>query len=124
MAAQPGPGAVPQLLHGVPGGRAHAGPPDQEGPARAAEDGGQPPQVRPRGVLPVSSGARTTATAHFFFPPNRNSFQCGIMCLRRLNYDRKELEKKREESQNEIKGKYIVCRGCGELLLPAVLTAW
>ncbi|XP_044922256.1 liprin-alpha-1 isoform X3 [Mustela putorius furo] len=34
---------------------------------------------------------------------HRNSFQCGIMCLRRLNYDRKELEKKREESQNEIK---------------------
>ncbi|NXI64697.1 LIPA1 protein, partial [Anseranas semipalmata] len=34
---------------------------------------------------------------------HRNSFQCGIMCLRRLNYDRKELERKREESQAEIK---------------------
>uniref|UniRef100_A0A8D2LEM3 PTPRF interacting protein alpha 1 n=1 Tax=Varanus komodoensis TaxID=61221 RepID=A0A8D2LEM3_VARKO len=34
---------------------------------------------------------------------HRNSFQCGIMCLRRLNYDRKELERKREESLNEIK---------------------
>ncbi|XP_029412972.1 liprin-alpha-1 isoform X2 [Nannospalax galili] len=34
---------------------------------------------------------------------HRNSFQCGIMCLRRLNYDRKELERKREESQNETK---------------------
>ncbi|KAM6157671.1 liprin-alpha-1 [Rhynchocyon petersi] len=34
---------------------------------------------------------------------HRNSFQCGIMCLRKLNYDRKELERKREESQNEIK---------------------
>nr|XP_033717243.1 liprin-alpha-1 isoform X1 [Tursiops truncatus]XP_033717244.1 liprin-alpha-1 isoform X1 [Tursiops truncatus]XP_033717245.1 liprin-alpha-1 isoform X1 [Tursiops truncatus]XP_033717246.1 liprin-alpha-1 isoform X1 [Tursiops truncatus] len=34
---------------------------------------------------------------------HRNSFQCGIMCLRRLNYDRKELERKREESQNELK---------------------
>ncbi|XP_069821305.1 liprin-alpha-1 isoform X4 [Dendropsophus ebraccatus] len=33
---------------------------------------------------------------------HRNSFQCGIMCLRRLNYDRKELERRREESQNEI----------------------
>ncbi|OBS77300.1 hypothetical protein A6R68_16230 [Neotoma lepida] len=33
-----------------------------------------------------------------------NSFQCGIMCLRRLNYDRKELERKREESQNETRG--------------------
>ncbi|XP_068116507.1 liprin-alpha-1 isoform X2 [Hyperolius riggenbachi] len=34
---------------------------------------------------------------------HRNSFQCGIMSLRRLNYDRKELERKREDSQNEIK---------------------
>ncbi|XP_077318532.1 liprin-alpha-1 isoform X9 [Lithobates pipiens] len=34
---------------------------------------------------------------------HRNSFQCGIMCLRRLNYDRKELERKRDESQNENK---------------------
>ncbi|XP_006860881.1 PREDICTED: liprin-alpha-1 isoform X2 [Chrysochloris asiatica] len=34
---------------------------------------------------------------------HRNSFQCGIMCLRRLNYDRKELERKREESQNQVK---------------------
>ncbi|XP_036618610.1 liprin-alpha-1 isoform X7 [Trichosurus vulpecula] len=34
---------------------------------------------------------------------HRNSFQCGIMCLRRLNYDRKELERRREESQNDVK---------------------
>ncbi|XP_047678166.1 liprin-alpha-1 isoform X5 [Tachysurus fulvidraco] len=34
---------------------------------------------------------------------HRNSFQCGVMCLRRLNYDRKELEKRREESQLETK---------------------
>ncbi|XP_062937785.1 LOW QUALITY PROTEIN: liprin-alpha-1-like [Cynocephalus volans] len=34
---------------------------------------------------------------------HRNSFQCGIMSLRSLNYDRKELERKREESQNEGK---------------------
>ncbi|KAM5137921.1 liprin-alpha-1 isoform 3-T3 [Mantella aurantiaca] len=34
---------------------------------------------------------------------HRNSFQCGIMCLRRLNYDRKELERKRDDSQNEVK---------------------
>ncbi|XP_053576556.1 liprin-alpha-1 isoform X4 [Bombina bombina] len=33
---------------------------------------------------------------------HRNSFQCGIMSLRRLNYDRKELERRREESQNEL----------------------
>ncbi|XP_068995699.1 liprin-alpha-1 isoform X2 [Embiotoca jacksoni] len=33
---------------------------------------------------------------------HRNSFQCGVMCLRRLNYDRKELERKREESQLEL----------------------
>ncbi|XP_060040045.1 liprin-alpha-1 isoform X1 [Erinaceus europaeus] len=34
---------------------------------------------------------------------HRNSFQCGIMCLRRLNYDRKELERKREAEQDDIK---------------------
>uniref|UniRef100_A0A3Q3K479 SAM domain-containing protein n=1 Tax=Monopterus albus TaxID=43700 RepID=A0A3Q3K479_MONAL len=34
---------------------------------------------------------------------HRNSFQCGVMCLRRLNYDRKELERRREESQLELK---------------------
>ncbi|XP_036440944.1 liprin-alpha-1 isoform X16 [Colossoma macropomum] len=33
---------------------------------------------------------------------HRNSFQCGVMCLRRLNYDRKELERRREESQVEV----------------------
>ncbi|KAJ3594144.1 hypothetical protein NHX12_006476 [Muraenolepis orangiensis] len=30
---------------------------------------------------------------------HRNSFQCGVMSLRRLNYDRMELERRREESQ-------------------------
>ncbi|KAM6165535.1 liprin-alpha-4 isoform 9-T9 [Erethizon dorsatum] len=34
---------------------------------------------------------------------HRTSLQYGIMCLKRLNYDRKELEKRREESQHEIK---------------------
>ncbi|XP_073671812.1 liprin-alpha-1 isoform X11 [Paramisgurnus dabryanus] len=34
---------------------------------------------------------------------HRNSFQCGVMCLRRLNYDRKELEHRRDESQIEVK---------------------
>uniref|UniRef100_A0A3Q1IWM1 SAM domain-containing protein n=1 Tax=Anabas testudineus TaxID=64144 RepID=A0A3Q1IWM1_ANATE len=34
---------------------------------------------------------------------HRNSFQCGVMCLRRLNYDRKELERRREESHLEFK---------------------
>ncbi|XP_060902070.1 liprin-alpha-1 isoform X5 [Labrus mixtus] len=32
---------------------------------------------------------------------HRNSFQCGVMSLRRLNYDRKELERRREETQME-----------------------
>ncbi|XP_056308472.1 liprin-alpha-1 isoform X5 [Danio aesculapii] len=32
---------------------------------------------------------------------HRNSFQCGVMCLRRLNYDRKDLERRREETQTE-----------------------
>uniref|UniRef100_A0A286Y1H3 PTPRF interacting protein alpha 4 n=1 Tax=Cavia porcellus TaxID=10141 RepID=A0A286Y1H3_CAVPO len=34
---------------------------------------------------------------------HRTSLQYGIMCLKRLNYDRKELEKRREESQHETK---------------------
>ncbi|XP_060034589.1 liprin-alpha-4 isoform X13 [Erinaceus europaeus] len=34
---------------------------------------------------------------------HRTSLQYGIMCLKKLNYDRKELEKRREESQHEIK---------------------
>uniref|UniRef100_A0A1A8GAG9 Protein tyrosine phosphatase, receptor type, f polypeptide (PTPRF), interacting protein (Liprin), alpha 1 n=2 Tax=Nothobranchius korthausae TaxID=1143690 RepID=A0A1A8GAG9_9TELE len=34
---------------------------------------------------------------------HRNSFQCGVMCLRRLNYDRKELESRREESQLDLR---------------------
>uniref|UniRef100_A0A673A2P8 SAM domain-containing protein n=1 Tax=Sphaeramia orbicularis TaxID=375764 RepID=A0A673A2P8_9TELE len=34
---------------------------------------------------------------------HRNSFQCGVMCLRRLNYDRKELERRRDDSQLEQK---------------------
>ncbi|XP_014343881.1 liprin-alpha-2 isoform X2 [Latimeria chalumnae] len=34
---------------------------------------------------------------------HRTSLQYGIMCLKRLNYDRKELEKRRETSQHEIK---------------------
>ncbi|XP_078452921.1 liprin-alpha-2 isoform X2 [Lampetra planeri] len=34
---------------------------------------------------------------------HRTSLQYGIMCLKRLNYDRKDLERKREESQHEMK---------------------
>ncbi|XP_074840109.1 liprin-alpha-2 isoform X3 [Carettochelys insculpta] len=34
---------------------------------------------------------------------HRTSLQYGIMCLKRLNYDRKELERRREMSQHEIK---------------------
>ncbi|XP_069046408.1 liprin-alpha-4 isoform X2 [Lepisosteus oculatus] len=34
---------------------------------------------------------------------HRASLQYGIMCLKRLNYDRKELERRREECQHEIK---------------------
>lgn len=37
-------------------------------------------------------------------PCIRNSFQCGVMSLRRLNYDRKELERRRDDSQLEVKG--------------------
>ncbi|KAJ8260406.1 hypothetical protein GJAV_G00181750 [Gymnothorax javanicus] len=34
---------------------------------------------------------------------HRASLQYGIMCLKRLNYDRKELERRREECQHDIK---------------------
>ncbi|XP_012823007.1 liprin-alpha-3 isoform X4 [Xenopus tropicalis] len=34
---------------------------------------------------------------------HRVSLHYGIMCLKRLNYDRKELERRREESQNQLK---------------------
>lgn len=34
----------------------------------------------------------------------RVSLHYGIMCLKRLNYDRKDLERRREESQTQIRG--------------------
>ncbi|TNN50304.1 Liprin-alpha-4 [Liparis tanakae] len=34
---------------------------------------------------------------------NRASLQYGIMCLKKLNYDRKDLERRREDSQHEMK---------------------
>uniref|UniRef100_A0A3B3VIY7 PTPRF interacting protein alpha 2 n=1 Tax=Poecilia latipinna TaxID=48699 RepID=A0A3B3VIY7_9TELE len=36
---------------------------------------------------------------------HRTSLQYGIMCLKKLNYDRKELERRREQSHHEIRGK-------------------
>lgn len=41
----------------------------------------------------------------FFFFYTRTSLQYGIMCLKKLNYDRKELERRREQSQHEMRGK-------------------
>jgi hypothetical protein len=47
-----------------------------------------------------------------FLPLLRVSLHYGIMCLKRLNYDRKDLERRREESQTQIRGE--VPRGpCG-----------
>ncbi|XP_075323692.1 liprin-alpha-1 isoform X4 [Odontesthes bonariensis] len=34
---------------------------------------------------------------------HRNSFQCGVMSLRRLNYDRQDLERRRDDAQLELK---------------------
>lgn len=51
MAAQFRTTSVPQLLHGVPGGRPHAGPPHQEGPEGAPQNGGQLPQVQESTVI-------------------------------------------------------------------------
>lgn len=45
VAAQPGPPAVSQLLHGVSRRRTDAGPPHQERSQSAPEDGGQLPPV-------------------------------------------------------------------------------
>lgn len=49
-------------------------------------------------------------------PCNRNSFQCGVMSLRRLNYDRMELERRREDSQLESEGKIPCATSCLMLL--------
>ena len=38
----------------------------------------------------------------------RTSLQYGINCLKRLNYDKKELERRREESANDMKGKFVI----------------
>lgn len=56
----------------------------------------------------------------------RTSLQYGIMCLKRLNYDRKELEKRREESQHEIKGKLARLLGqpLGRRVLPRCSLPW
>ena len=35
---------------------------------------------------------------------SRTSLQYGISCLKRINYDRKDLERRREESINDCKG--------------------
>lgn len=39
----------------------------------------------------------------------RVSLHYGIMCLKRLNYDRKELERRREESQHQNTGEPLFC---------------
>lgn len=44
----------------------------------------------------------------------RASLQYGIMCLKRLNYDRKELERRREESQHEIRGERVTSRASSD----------
>ncbi len=62
LAAQPGPATVSQLFHGVPGGCTHVGPPDQEGAARTAQNGGQLPQVELGFCVPAL--ASFTAISH------------------------------------------------------------
>lgn len=64
LAAQPGPATVPQLFHGVSGGCTHVGPPDQEGAERAAQNGGQLPQVEL--IVSAPAPASFTATTHAF----------------------------------------------------------
>lgn len=50
-----------------------------------------------------------------FSPLLRVSLHYGIMCLKRLNYDRKDLERRREESQTQIRGKVLWGQGRGRL---------
>lgn len=50
--------SVPQLLHGVFGGRAHAGPPHQEGPQSAFKNGGQLSQVKSPRTLVSNYGLK------------------------------------------------------------------
>uniref|UniRef100_A0A2K6EL22 PTPRF interacting protein alpha 2 n=1 Tax=Propithecus coquereli TaxID=379532 RepID=A0A2K6EL22_PROCO len=49
---------------------------------------------------PPKSGSVSLPEYHSMY---LTSLQYGIMCLKRLNYDRKELERRREASQHEIK---------------------
>lgn len=42
---------------------------------------------------------------YVWFSDTRTSLQYGIMGLKKLNYDRKELERRREQSQHEMRGK-------------------
>lgn len=44
------------------------------------------------------------------FSAFRVSLHYGIMCLKRLNYDRKELERRREESQHQNTGESYLCK--------------
>lgn len=37
----------------------------------------------------------------------RSSLQFGIQCLRRLNYNKKDLEKRRDKSLDEVKGQLL-----------------
>ena len=46
----------------------------------------------------------TEASAQVVFLPFRTSLQYGISCLKRVNYDKKELERRRENSNNDNKG--------------------
>ena len=66
------PRAVPQRVHGAAGGRAHARAPDQEGPARRAQDGGPvPPALAPvRHHLPAQARLQQARAARA--PPARS----------------------------------------------------
>lgn len=125
MAAQPWSASVPLLLHGVSGGRKNAGPSDQEGPKEPPQNGGQLPQVCSCGhqlsfclirflfhLLTgcISNGDEKANGVYVLLCVCvglciRASLQYGIMCLKRLNYDRKDLERRREDSQHDMKGR-------------------
>ena len=109
----------------MPGRCSYARPSHEEGFKRPAQNGRQLPQVRFNIVLCTlcivsqqiihmikyknsdKNSANCLITLNLNYDICRTSLQYGINCLKRLNYDRKELERRREESNNDTKGKVL-----------------
>lgn len=91
------PASVPLLVHGMPGRCSHARAPHQKRPPNASENGRQLPQVT---KFELSKPLRR-CEMHFCC---RASLQYGVMCLKKLNYDRKLLDERRAACETGDKG--------------------